>query len=535
MITILKGAGWEQSPVAGIFWKCNSKGVVESIIAQYVDDLIIVSMLNEASLIAKTIASHIACKAPEPLGRFVGSDYSVVGPLDHPTSIWCGQQKYTKSLQPGPGKPPQNPLPKQILSEEDTSPPLPPSGTKPFRKLLGELMYVSYCTRPDLAFGTGYLSRWNAQPTERAMRLLCGLVRYAQATSDRGILLQPPTVDQTITVDMYVDAAGGSDTNPHPQTGWILYAQGRPLIWKTRKQQRVARSINRGELLAFEDALDYVSHILPFFRKLWKRVVCKIYSDSAGVLTMLKSRSPSPQERSLRDFIRQIGGKVCVVPALAARDGLRHERIHASHIPGPINPADHMTKPTDNGQFHEHLKIDSKPWCVYEEIQHMVADGKVKALPEDDDEELPLATSLTDTGSRIRGGPLTGTTPPSITARLDKAYTPPQRQGHPLTSHTPTPRVSSVSSSQAPTQPVLGNSPSHTPPVPAGTPVATAPHSPRLPITSTATASASAAAGNPQRPRSTAARQPPRSSTYDLPVSSHTRAQTQKRAARRRP
>ncbi len=402
VVQVLTKHGWTASPLTGVFWKlkpnpalllrkgsgtegkAEPKMVAIGLIAQYVDDLIVVSFYGKARDMVKEISKDLVCKPPEDdIGRFVGNDYEIGTDNDgNMTWIWCEQKKYLTSLKPTDGKhrkAPIGPLPANVQGEEDHSLQLNPKQAFEYRHLLGALAYVVYCSRPDLAFPIGWLARWNQQPTARADRLLNGVLAYAQQTSQRGIKLGRAPFSQKIYLDMFVDAAGGSDVNPHPQTGWVLNVNGRVIMWKSKKQSRVARSINRGELLAFEDALDMLGYLLTYFRSLWREVIATVHTDSQGVLSMLISRNPQPQEKALRATIVAVGGKVCVVPAIAARHNLEDHRIHACHIPTQFNISDPLTKGMEPELLGELMEFTAIPFTTVDKTEiDQAAKAKVR-------------------------------------------------------------------------------------------------------------------------------------------------------------
>lgn len=48
----------------------------------------------------------------------------------------------------------------------------------PYRELVGSLMYLATCTRPDLAYAVGQLSRYVQSPTQQHIGAAKRLLRY---------------------------------------------------------------------------------------------------------------------------------------------------------------------------------------------------------------------------------------------------------------------------------------------------------------------------------------------------------------------
>ncbi|KAE8739389.1 hypothetical protein FOCC_FOCC015111 [Frankliniella occidentalis] len=57
----------------------------------------------------------------------------------------------------------------------------------PYRELVGQLLYLSVTTRPDIAFVTSFLSQYNNKYTDTHWGLAKRVLRYLKATATLGI------------------------------------------------------------------------------------------------------------------------------------------------------------------------------------------------------------------------------------------------------------------------------------------------------------------------------------------------------------
>ncbi|WKA11447.1 hypothetical protein VitviT2T_028944 [Vitis vinifera] len=112
-------------------------------------------------------------------------------------------------------------------------------------------MYLTNCTRPDIAFSVNLLARYSSIPTKRHWNGVKHILRYLRGTSDMGLYDSKESKSQLIG---YVDAGYLSD--PHKarsQTGYVFTYGGTTISWRSVKQTMVATSSNHLEILAIHE------------------------------------------------------------------------------------------------------------------------------------------------------------------------------------------------------------------------------------------------------------------------------------------
>jgi hypothetical protein len=80
----------------------------------------------------------------------------------------------------------------------------------PYLYAIGALMYVTYCTRPDIAFAVNLLARYSAASTKHHWTRVKNIFRYLQGTQDLDLFY---LFDQDKAIIGYTDAGYLSD--PH--------------------------------------------------------------------------------------------------------------------------------------------------------------------------------------------------------------------------------------------------------------------------------------------------------------------------------
>ena len=84
-------------------------------------------------------------------------------------------------------------------------------------------MYAMYCTRPDIAYAVGILSRYTHNPGHMHWNAIHRVLKYLKRTINYGLYFNgEPTV-----LEGYSDASWNSDSNESISTsGWIFTLAG---------------------------------------------------------------------------------------------------------------------------------------------------------------------------------------------------------------------------------------------------------------------------------------------------------------------
>ncbi|CAH2097204.1 unnamed protein product [Euphydryas editha] len=134
----------------------------------------------------------------------------------------------------------------------------------PYRELIGGLMYLSVCTRPDISYALSQLSQFNTAFTKdhwlAAKRILRYLSDWANDLTDR-----------------------------KSYSGFVVKLGGSTVNWESRKQRCVALSSTEAEYLAIGDACKELCFVRNFMNEIFrKQFVCKVYSDNQSALRLLE-------------------------------------------------------------------------------------------------------------------------------------------------------------------------------------------------------------------------------------------------------
>lgn len=122
---------------------------------------------------------------------------------------------------------------------------------KPYRELIGCLMYLMLNTRPDLSAALNLYSCFQSNATEKQWVEAKRILRYLKETQNYGLIYRKQTAP-VLTAYADSDWAGSSDRKS--TSGFMLQVYGNLVCWSTKKQSTVALSSTEAEYVALASA-----------------------------------------------------------------------------------------------------------------------------------------------------------------------------------------------------------------------------------------------------------------------------------------
>lgn len=150
----------------------------------------------------------------------------------------------------------------------------------PYQQLIGNLMYLSVLTRPDISYSVSYLSQFNNCFTSVHWHHAKRILKYLQKTKSYGLKF----TKDTCNLEGFVDADWASNSiDRKSYTGFCFKLSGCVVSYECRKQQTVALSSTEAEYMAIAEACKeaiYLKSILSDIVDCNYTVV--IYNDNQG-------------------------------------------------------------------------------------------------------------------------------------------------------------------------------------------------------------------------------------------------------------
>jgi len=130
--------------------------------------------------------------------------------------------------------------------------PLDSDGKRRYQSIVGSLMWLMLCTRPDLAFTVSMLSKFNDRPTTEHLAAATYTLRYLRNTANLAIQYSAQNSDMPVG---YTDSDFAGDPDDRKSTsGYVFMLAGGAVSWRARKQPLVAFSTVEAEYIGASDA-----------------------------------------------------------------------------------------------------------------------------------------------------------------------------------------------------------------------------------------------------------------------------------------
>lgn len=162
-----------------------------------------------------------------------------------------------------------------------------------YRELIGSLMYLSVCTRPDIAFTCSQLSQFNNCFGKTHWLAAKRLLRYLAGTINYGLHY---VKSNQLVLNAYTDADWANDFYDRKSyTGFVIKLGSNIINWESRKQQSVSLSSTDSEYMSIAD----VSKDLCFIKQLLTELVPDVkvhiivYNDNQSAHKIIENKDIS--------------------------------------------------------------------------------------------------------------------------------------------------------------------------------------------------------------------------------------------------
>ncbi|CAL8092418.1 unnamed protein product [Prunus armeniaca] len=196
-----------------------------------------------------------------------------------------------------------------------------------YARIIGSLMYLTNCTRPDIAYSVNRLSRYTSNPGKDHWKAIVRILRYLRYTKNVGLhYTRYPAV-----LEGYSDANWISDTKDSNSTsGYVFTIGGAAISWRSTKQTVIARSTMESEFIALDKASEEAEWLRNFLEDIpcWPKpvpAIC-IHCDSQSTIARAQNNMYNGKSRHIRrrhNTVKQLlSSGIITIDYIKSRDNL---------------------------------------------------------------------------------------------------------------------------------------------------------------------------------------------------------------------
>ena len=179
-----------------------------------------------------------------------------------------------------------------------------------YREVVGSLIYLMTCTRPDISWTVTRLSQKLENPGPVEWVMLKHVLRYLKGSMNNGLLYVK--TDHGLSLIGYSDSDWASCSEDRRSTTGYYFSlnpAGPPVSWKSRKQPTVALSSCEAEYMAFTECVQEAT----FLQMLLSEIIpvpipVPIHGDNQGAIALVKNPIISNRSKHIdvkHHFIRE--------------------------------------------------------------------------------------------------------------------------------------------------------------------------------------------------------------------------------------
>ena len=212
-----------------------------------------------------------------------------------------------------------------------------------YQKIVGALLYLAICTRPDIASAVRQVGRFASEPTNRHLAAAKRILRYLKGTQALG--LQYAKNKQQNKLQAFCDASWAEDRlNRKSTTGYLFQLAGGPISWTSKQQTTVALSSCEAEYIALALTIQEALHLTQLFSSAKfpiDSLIVDIMEDNQSAMSIAANSTNSSKSKHFDiklHFVREV---------------IAQGKIALHFCPTDKNIADILTKAIQRVKFNK--------------------------------------------------------------------------------------------------------------------------------------------------------------------------------------
>ena len=207
---------------------------------------------------------------------------------------------------------------------------------KPYLSLMGSILWAVVMTRPDCAYYASFLCQFMADPTVECWHAAIALLSYMYNSRNLGLLYKRCG---QVCITLYSDSSYGSV--PKPAYGYVVFGNGTPLSWASKKEKIVPQSSSEAETYALNAGCKTLMFVKNMLAVLGMTVELRIQTHTDNDATRLTAINPGTTARTKHYHIWMAYVRELYLDLIIA----------VNWVPTKEQIADLLTKPLDKTMF----------------------------------------------------------------------------------------------------------------------------------------------------------------------------------------
>ena len=167
-----------------------------------------------------------------------------------------------------------------------------------FRAIIGSLVYINTCTRPEISYIVTRLSQYMDKPTKAHLALAKDVLRYLKGTIDQELIFYKSKNIVQLIGYCDSDYAGSDDRKSTSGYCFKLNEESALISWKTKKQKIVCLSSCEAEYVAMTHSIQEGKFLCKLLSDMQNTNLSKfsLFVDNQGAMKL--AYNPINQQRS---------------------------------------------------------------------------------------------------------------------------------------------------------------------------------------------------------------------------------------------
>jgi hypothetical protein len=221
--------------------------------------------------------------------------------------------------------------------------------SKPYKPLLGCLMYVMLATRPDLCFSVSYFGQFQNCPTDEHYNYLNRVLKYLKSSASLDLIYQRNESICNNIAEIFCDADWANCVETRRSvSGSCFLLYNNPILWKSRKQTLITLSSTESEFISLCETVTDV---------LWLRNLMLELGLGLQLSIVIREDNQSTIKLIKRNMWIAKRSKHIDVKYKFVKENFENGIIDIQYVPTEEQVADIFTKSLDRIKFGRLVKL----------------------------------------------------------------------------------------------------------------------------------------------------------------------------------